>query len=180
MTSNILKIAIGGVLAVAATAASAFTVAPTPDFEFPMSGATATDRTLADILLDSSTGFCNGNNTNERAEVYTTEADFAGIGGGGPTYANYVVVCHTDVTLPGTADAAAEDKVVAFWKYSGGSGSGISNVASGATLNTDLTNNRQWVDWVTCRGSVTPTTGSYRGTEQVDLYEACPSLATRV
>lgn len=179
MTSKTLRFAIGGALALAAASASAFTAVPVVAIDYPISGATATDRTLADVVLDATAGFCNGNNTNERAEVYTTELDFAGIGGGGPTYANYAVVCRTDATLPGSADAAAEGQIVAFRKYSGGSGSGISQVASGANLNTDVPNNRQWVDWVGCRTTVTPQTNvTYTGSVPVDLYEGCASIAT--
>ncbi len=179
MTSKTLKIAIGGALALAAASASAFTVAPVIAVDYPISGATATDRTLADVLLDATAGFCNGNNTTERAEVYTTEVDFAGIGGGGPTYANYAVICRTDASLPGSADAAAENQIVAFRKYSGGSGSGISQVASGNNLNTDLVNNRQWVDWVGCRSAVVPQTSvTYSGSVPIDLYEGCASIAT--
>ncbi len=153
MKINLLQAGISAALALMAGGVMAATItypAADPD---PMivnnSGATATDIAMADAFINSSTSSVCDSAVAD-IEVFTTEASFL------PTVANYAIACHTRTTI---TPAAAANIDVIFRKYSGGSGSGISQVASGAALNPDNVNNRQWVDVLACRTAQATGTG---------------------
>jgi hypothetical protein len=176
MSRNVIQFAVASVLALSASAAFAAPItfpAADPDPKIVnMSGATATDIVLADALInDTTSSVCDA--TLGDIEVFTTETSFL------PTVANYAIACHTRATLPTGAPAAAANIEVIFRKYSGGSGSGISQVASGATLNNDAINNRNWVDVLTCRaagpGVAVPAAG---GRSAYQLYTSCAVTGT--
>jgi hypothetical protein len=135
-----------------------------------LSGATATDIALADALINNSAnGICDPASD---IDVYTTEVDFLN-----QSAANYAVVCKTKATVTPAAVAGVE---VVVRKYSGGSGSGIGNVASGALVNPDNLNNRQWVDYEACRTAPPARTGGGANPELNVNLGAGRQVATRV
>jgi hypothetical protein len=187
MASNSLKVAITAVLLTAASGAHAIdpaaraAVLPSTVTQFDagtgraalnISGATATDRSLLDILLDKTTGVCAdvASGQTNTAEVYTTEDNVLGIGGGTFTTQNYTVIC-TLRTIQGSNPAGS---VVSVSKYSGGSGNGINQVATGTLLASDATRGRKWVDVGSCT-TATPTADAGNSTRiAADVYLNCP------
>lgn len=202
MTSRNLRFAVCAALAAVATPAlaldqtaydavkqSLITQTQTTDAAaLSVSGATATDRSLSEALLDATNGIClDAAGAADIAEVYTTESNFNNlpVAGNSRLFQNYSVLCRARSGFTGSsagAGAIAANAPVAVYKYSGGSGSGIANVADGSTLNTDSTRARRWVNVDACRtaGVFTSQGGGTTGQVQYRLYVNCTELATLV
>jgi hypothetical protein len=123
---------------------------PGSDNILPVGGATAQDRSLAIGWL---TDLCDPAGSGG-IEVFTTRANFLSTTATG-TISNYAIACK----LKSTANGAAASQDVIVYKYSGGSGTGTTNVGDGTPLaNTGSAN---WVDIAACvaaQPSGTPTT----------------------
>jgi hypothetical protein len=142
MKFNSIRLGVATALAIAASAAAG---AVTPTFTAPadgatnltdLSGATSTDGVMFAALVGTdAASLCDS--TGGAPDVYTTETQLTP----GTLIANFAVVCKPKSTISGLANTTVQ----AIRKYSGGSGSGIGNVASGATVAPDATNDRQWV-----------------------------------
>jgi len=120
MKSNTnLRLALSAVLALAAQAASA---APTTDATLYISGATASDRTLFEAVLDQSNGICDATNP---INVYSTASAAATIPG---SYGNWLIHC----TARDTASFGSGVEI-GIMKSSQGSEHGIDPVANNST-----------------------------------------------
>ena len=169
-----------GVALALAFAMSSAALAVTPTFTAPadgasnltdLSGATSTDGVLLAAMIGTdATAVCDG--TGGVADVYTTETSLVP----GTLVANFAVVCkpRSTITLANTA-------VQAVRKYSGGSGSGIGNVASGTAVAPDIANDRQWVTITNAAGctssSLVPAAG---GLQAYNLFLGCPNDVAQV
>jgi hypothetical protein len=154
----ILQSAIGAALTLAAGTAGALTTAPTAGNTVIMSGATATDRTLAESFLDAVSGICQNNNPNtaaSSADVYVIGTAFD------PLSPNtFRIDCNArNAPLAGTA--------ISFGKNSGGSGAGVTGPANGATTA---------IPSRTCTGgpTVVPASGNLIGYR---LFTSCTSAS---
>lgn len=126
-------------------------------------GATAQDKSLAIGWL---TDLCDAAATTGGIEVFTTRANFLP-----GTVSNYAIACK----LKSTANGAASGQDTVVVKYSGGSGTGTTNVATGATLTTNGSAN--WVDWANC---ATPgVAGSVNGVNYT-VHLSCPINGTPI
>lgn len=124
-------------------------------------GATAQDKSLA---IGWITDLCDAAATPGGIEVFTTRANFLP-----GTVSNYAIACR----MKGTANGAAAGQDTVIVKYSGGSGTGTTNVATGATLTTSGSAN--WVDWATC--ATAPVAGSVNGVNY-SVHLSCPLNGT--
>ena len=172
MKLNLIRLAVAAGLALAAAgAASAATfVAPadgSPNLT-DLSGATSTDGVMfAAMVGTDANSICDS--TGGAPDVYTTEAQLTP----GVLIANFAVVCKPKGTIAGLNNAAIQ----AVRKYSGGSGSGIGNVASGAAVAPDNANDRQWTTMnpANCQQVAGGGGGGATGLQAYNLYINCPS-----
>jgi hypothetical protein len=161
MNSNlILKGAVSAALVAASCGggiAHAGNVAPGADNILRVSGATASDQSLARGLLSdlcdaAATPAAPGANPGFNIEVFTTSNDFLKKSGADGVTRNYAIVCRTKATVA----TGAQSTDVVITKYSGGSGSGVGAVANGTALG--VSGSAAWVNFSTCRdaaGAVT-------------------------
>jgi len=168
MKFNSIRFAVAAAVALAAaTAANAATfVAPADGSSnlTDLSGATSTDGVILAALIGTDTAsLCDA--TGGAPDVYTTEAQLTP----GVLIANFAVVCKPKAAIAGLTNTAIQ----AVRKYSGGSGSAIGNVASGAVVNPDNANDRQWTTTnpanCTSQG-LKPAAG---GLQAYNLYTSC-------
>jgi hypothetical protein len=146
MKLNSIHLAIAAALAVAAAGAAN----AAPSFAVPadgsanltdLSGATSTDGVLLAALIGTdAASICDP--AGPAPDVYTTESQLTF----GVKLANIMVVCQPRATIAGLNNTTVQ----AVRKYSGGSGSGINNVASGAVVAADNANDRQWTTGSGC------------------------------
>src|SRR5215469_6252558 len=150
--------------------AGAQTFTPPPDGNnnlLDLSGATSTDGVIiAAMIGGDASAICDG--TLGNPDVYTTESQLKF----GVLTNNFEIVCKPKAAI-GLSVAGG---VYAVRKYSGGSGSGISQVASGAALASDVPNDRQWTTTSGCTAAgVQPAIG---GGPAWNLFISCPTDAT--
>jgi hypothetical protein len=195
MSSKSLKLAVGAVLVASSGPALALDTAlfnaATGDLRLgtivqgsstarvlSISGATATDRLLAETMISTQAQALCANDgltgANDVADVFTTEPSF-----GVTTFQNYAIFCRSKNALAGGAGAGGVDAgtPVGIIKYSGGSGNGINEVANGVGLNSTPTRGRLWVDYQACSTGAAPAVTSITGFVPVRIWTSCPSTA---
>ena len=147
-----------------------YAAAAAPEFTLSVSGATATDRTVSDTMLDATAGLCDSTlGGANAADVYTTQANFA-------TPTNYVVVCKLKATITGFA--GLQGRTVAMSKFSGGSGTGVQPVANGTALASG--SSAKWVDIASATCSAATNVPATSTTQTYNLRTGCGVLASQI
>jgi hypothetical protein len=149
--------------------AGAQTFTPPPDGNnnlLDLSGATSTDGVIiAAMIGGDASAICDG--TLGNPDVYTTEAQLTF----GVLTNNFMIVCKPKSTI----GLSVSGGVYAVRKFSGGSGSGISNVASGTAVASDVTNDRQWTTSAGCTSAGVQ--AAIGGGPAWNLFINCPTDA---